>query len=358
MKKILALMLALVMVLCFAACGERGETPSGSNTDNPGTSETDKPSNNDNKDKTLEEKAAEIASGFGTYNGKSVTWRVLTIDATNKKALLITQNCLAEVLFHNTEPTEELTWESSDLRKWLGGEFYNSVFTDEQKGKILETTNPADTNSESGAKGGNDTADKVFILSASEMTRYFTDDADMASPLNGEPVAYWTRTPGDSTQGYVCTYAGSSGGLYMTGNWATSTEVAVRPAIWVNLDDGTANNNDNTQTEQPGNTNTDTPAGEVTDFKVGIEGVPAEWQKGIGKELYGMEVSAGGSDFTTGYLQKFGNVSADDYAKLIAYFDTLSYTEKLEGVYNCSWGQLQIGHNAAGSEMTITWYVN
>ncbi len=98
--------------------------------------------------------------------------------------------------------------------------------------------------------------------------------------------------------------------------------------------------------------------GEVIDFTVGIDGVPVEWQKGIGEELYGMEVSADGSDFSTGYLQKFGNVSEEDYTKLIAYFDTLTYIEKLDSVYNCEWGQLQIGHNAAGSEMTVTWYVN
>ncbi len=114
------------------------------------------------------------------------------------------------------------------------------------------------------------------------------------------------------------------------------------------------NKNDPAQTELT----TDAPAGEVAAFQVGIEGVPAEWQKGIGKALYGMEVSADGSDFSTGYLQKFGNVSADDYAKLIAYFDTLTYTEKLDGVYNCTWGQMQIGHNAAASELTLTWYVN
>lgn len=105
-------------------------------------------------------------------------------------------------------------------------------------------------------------------------------------------------------------------------------------------------------TPEPGTT-----SGEVFDFKVGIDGVPAEWQKGIGKELYGMEVAATGSDFSTGYLQKFGSVSVDDYAKLIAYFDTLTCTDKQDGVYNCDWGQLQISHNADGSEVTASWYV-
>ncbi len=41
MKKILALMLAVLLVLSLAACGEKENKPSGSNTDKPGTSQTD-----------------------------------------------------------------------------------------------------------------------------------------------------------------------------------------------------------------------------------------------------------------------------------------------------------------------------
>ncbi len=228
MKKFLAILLAALLMLSLVACGsEEKEEPS---------SEGEQQSDNvTESDRNLEEIAAETALGFGSYNGQPIVWRVLDIDTENKKVLLISKDCIDEVLFHESEPTEELTWESSDLRKWLGGDFYNTAFTDEEKIRILEVTNAADTNSESGTKGGNDTVDKVFILSASEMVKYFIDDADMASTFNGENFSYWTRTPGDNTQGYVCTYGDSNGGLYMTGNWATSTTVAFRPAIWVNL---------------------------------------------------------------------------------------------------------------------------
>lgn len=245
MKKLFALLLALVMVFALAACGGGDATPadSGKPADSQQGQTADKPDTSKPQTeatKTPEETAAALASGFGSYNGQSIVWRVLDIDLVNERALLISSDCIDEVLFHETEPTEELTWETSDLRKWLGGEFYETAFTAEQRAKILTVTNPADTNSESGAQGGNDTTDTVFILSASEMKKYFADDADMAGFLNGEDISYWTRTPGDSTQGYVCTYGDSDGGLYMTGNWATSTEVAVRPAIWVNLSDEAA----------------------------------------------------------------------------------------------------------------------
>ena len=244
MKKFLALLLTFVLALSLVACGG-SKTDDKPTTDEKPTSSTQQqaPQQSESKpeesqptvdEKTPAEKADEIAVGFGNYNGQPIVWRVLTVDVQNEKALLITKDCLDMYRFHETDPTEELTWETSDLRAWLGGEFFDTAFTDEQREKILEVVNPADTNSESGTQGGNDTTDKVFVLSVSEMLQYFIDDADMEASLVGEPYAYWTRTPGDSTQGYVCTYGGG-GGLYMTGNWATSETVAVRPAIWVNI---------------------------------------------------------------------------------------------------------------------------
>ena len=157
----------------------------------------------------------------------------MSVDVENKMALLITKDGLDFMRF-NEESTEELTWESSTLRAWLGGEFFDTAFTDVQKNKILEVSNPADTNDESGIHGGNDTMDKVFILSATEMIKLFKDDADMIASFGGEPVSYWTRTLGNDTSGYVCTYS-EGGGLYMTGNAANAETVIVRPAILVDV---------------------------------------------------------------------------------------------------------------------------
>lgn len=47
MKKILALLLAMMMVFALAACGGNEENPSGSGTTDPGTSQQDQPGNND-----------------------------------------------------------------------------------------------------------------------------------------------------------------------------------------------------------------------------------------------------------------------------------------------------------------------
>ena len=265
MKKLFALLLALIMVLSLAACGgntttggkdEEKPPASSENTESvkpsapqpapdsgpvesePVESEPEKSesaeSESSDVEKSMAEKADALAVSFGTYNGQPISWRVLDIDVPNERALLITKDCLTELQFHAEAP-EDLTYRVSDLRVWLVGDFHYSSFTDEEKERIIEVENPQDTNSETGAREpeGYETTDTVFILSASEMQQYFADDEDMAGFLNGEDISYWTRTPGNDTTGYVCTYTG--GGLYMTGNQADSTGVAVRPAIWVDL---------------------------------------------------------------------------------------------------------------------------
>ena len=258
MKKLFALLLALAMVFSLAACGggDDDKTP-GNDDKTPSSSGQHTPSNKpdeskpaesqqstdstpSDEEKLLAEKADAIAIGFGSYNGSPIKWRVLDIDIASERALLITEDCLAEAQFHAEAP-EDLTYRVSDLRVWLIGDFHYSSFTDEEKERIIEVENPQDTNSETGASEpeGYETTDTVFILSATEMQKYFADDEDMVGTLNGEDISYWTRTPGNDTTGYVCTYTG--GGLYMTGNQADSTGIAVRPAIWVDLSGELAN---------------------------------------------------------------------------------------------------------------------
>jgi len=300
MKKLFALLLALMMVLSLAACGGGGDDKTPSNEDKTPSSsqqqqqtQTSKPDeskpvesqqSNDSQpsgeEKSPAEKAEETAAGFGSFNGQPIVWRVLTVDVLNSKALLITKDCLDKIPFHGEE-TENLTWETSDLRAWLGGEFYDTAFTDEQKGKILEVVNPADTNSESGIQGGNDTTDKVFVLSESEMEQYFPDNDDMVSLIGDEELGYWTRTPGSVPTNFVCT--NSYGGLFRGGNQATNATVAVRPAIWVNLSDEQADPVEDEPEQTPDD------GGEAS-----LDNVTDSNYAALAKELFGIDVDPEG----------------------------------------------------------------
>lgn len=354
MKKYLAILLALVMVFSLAACGgDKDPAPSGNGDNTPSSSQqeqTTKPNDNSGDKEALVNNVGDTAS-YGTYNEQAIEWLALAVDKENEKALLVSKDAVAMMPFDGDDPYSS-DWESSTIRTWLNNDFVNTAFTSEEASKILTTTISVVANSEYGTIGGSPTTDKVFLLSEEEINRYFPDGESRCINYeyeDGTDLAdWWTITPGEDSGRAVVILAE---GTILTDGYAVGTELGIRPTIWINLSDETAGN-DTTQPEQGGNSS----AGEVRDFTVGIEGVPAEWQKAIGTDMFGMETS-GGNSFSTGFLQKFSGVSAEDFNKLIAYFDTLTYTEKLDGVYNCDWGQIQIAHNADASEMTVTWYV-
>lgn len=62
------------------------------------------------------------------------------------------------------------TWETSYIRSWLKYTFYPSAFEATEKERILDTSLINGDNKLYGTDGGNDTVDKVFLPSLSDMT--------------------------------------------------------------------------------------------------------------------------------------------------------------------------------------------
>ena len=56
------------------------------------------------------------------------------------KTLLLAKDCLASLPWHNAHMA--VTWDKSDLRAWLNGEFLQTAFTAEEQGRILLTDAP------------------------------------------------------------------------------------------------------------------------------------------------------------------------------------------------------------------------
>ncbi len=75
---------------------------------------------------------------FGTYNSAAISWRVLSIDVDNNRALLITTQILEKRAYNDTNTS--ITWENCTLRSWLNGDFLNNFSSDEQS-KIVQVTN-------------------------------------------------------------------------------------------------------------------------------------------------------------------------------------------------------------------------
>lgn len=187
---------------------------------------------------------------FGSYeqdnntsNGKEeIEWQVLEVK--DGKALVISKYAL-DCKPYNTEYTT-VTWESCDLHQWLNNDFYNSAFGSDEKAKIISTTLTNDDNPSYGTEGGNDTTDKVFLLSIDEAEKYFSsNEARKCEPTeyaeaNGDyindgngTVWWWLRSPGNDT--YYVASVDTFGWVHDYGYIVNLTYIAVRPALWINL---------------------------------------------------------------------------------------------------------------------------
>lgn len=189
-----------------------------------------------------------VTIAFGRYPQASknesalIEWLVLKNDGS--KALLISKYAL-DCQRYNTSYTN-VTWQTCSLRKWLNGTFINSAFSAEEQNQILHTTVTVDRNPSSNTNPGNNTTDKVFLLSTAEYRQYLA----LSDARRCQGTAYcfaqgaqhdyygmcrwWLRSPG-SYHGY-CVICVNDDGMYGSGGCSNSSDdIAVRPALWINL---------------------------------------------------------------------------------------------------------------------------
>ena len=209
-------------------------------------------SNPPKKNGSLVRTASELRVGdritFGSYeqdaysgNGKEpIEWRVLAKSGT--QVLLISQKVLDCQPFENVY--SQVRWGSSDMRKWLNSSFYNSAFSAEEKGYLVQKVITDEANTRTGIPAGQATQDYVFLLSISEAEKYFDSNGDRIAEATdyallqgivltkGHPW-WWLRTPGlDTDHAAAVSY---SGGMYRSGDRVSRTDWGVRPCVWIDL---------------------------------------------------------------------------------------------------------------------------
>lgn len=102
------------------------------------------------------------------FKYEPIKWRVLKVNG--KDAFLLADKALDSKHYHSV--SQNITWEKCSVRSWLNSTFFNTAFSTSQK-KAIKTTNVKNENNiESGVPGGNDTQDKIFLLSEREV--YYT----------------------------------------------------------------------------------------------------------------------------------------------------------------------------------------
>ena len=132
---------------------------------------------------------------FGSYeqdndagNGKEkIEWLVLK--KGDDRVLLISKYVLDRQSI-NDAVDYQLTWETCKLRTWLNSTFLSSAFTSEEQSSIpvsLVTADRNPDNSDPNLDPGNDTSDRLFLLSMVEVNKYF--DSYEARKCAGTPYA-------------------------------------------------------------------------------------------------------------------------------------------------------------------------
>ncbi len=215
---------------------------------------------------------------FGEYeqdnnlkNGKEpIEWLVLV---NNRYSLFVISRYVLDCKPYN-EVMEDITWETCDLRAWLNDEFYNTAFNEKEKENILTATISTTENFWYGTAGGNDTQDKVFLLSMEDMMNpsygFYEKSSDYGYQYkSGEksvllnrraaptPYAiaqgaltstkkkyqteagedsclyYWLRSAGRTP--HLVTTVEAEGYLEFNGYGCFCTDTGVRPAIVINI---------------------------------------------------------------------------------------------------------------------------
>lgn len=187
-------------------------------------------------------------------------WRVL--DRQGDAALLVTEKIIEQRPYHDAY--REITWADCALRAYLNGAFYEG-FSAADRARIMPVVNKNLDNQWYGTKGGEDTEDRVFLLSMEEaVCRYFGDSREkLYSPgkkqrywferkdaNNSKRTAWleagggiwwwWLRSPG--RVGVKAVYVHGDGNIGIQGNNILIGNLAdgrctggVRPALWMRL---------------------------------------------------------------------------------------------------------------------------
>lgn len=205
---------------------------------------------------------------FGRYvhkkNGlpEPIEWQVL---AREDGQMLVVSKYVLDSKKYNSS-ARDTTWEKCSLRKWLNNDFLSKAFNSEEQKLIKNSTVIADRNPKNNKLLGNNTTDKLFLLSITEAKKYYSSDemrkcapteyaiSKGADTINGHIIDgkkscwWWLRSPGSLSD--RAALVGSNGSINLFGinvfNFDTEEifrvrkifngSGAVRPAMWINLE--------------------------------------------------------------------------------------------------------------------------
>ncbi len=185
---------------------------------------------------------------FGEYPAdnknarKPVKWKVLSKE--NDRVLLITEDAIDCKSYHESYLGMVISliwnqcvpkWKNCSLRSWLNNEFFNSCFDTKEQNQIINALVSNDY--------GDDTDDRVFLLSSGEAEQLFKNDEDRRCGVtpyaknNGSLTDknsfcwWWLRSRGSDERSAV--YVDNDGRIFAKGASIFNNKSSVRPALWL-----------------------------------------------------------------------------------------------------------------------------
>lgn len=170
-----------------------------------------------------------------------VEWIVLDVD--RNAATLISKCALDAMPYSGGEPI--VSWESCTLRNWLNHHFADAAFTDDERAMLVSTRVMAGMNPAFPTNPGNDTQDRVYLLSIEEAERFFRSDRDRicaatayakargAGTNRMDTCRWWLRSPGIHSD--HAAFIMRIGSIFRRGGSVLNGDLGVRPVIVLSL---------------------------------------------------------------------------------------------------------------------------
>lgn len=177
-----------------------------------------------------------------------IRWRILSRNGDD--AYVIADQVLDQHPYNDEDA--DVTWETCTLRKWLNEDFFTAAFSEEEQDAVIEQTLVNADNEEFNTAGGNDTIDKVYLPSYSDMLsaefgfqtdRLFCDQTRVGMATSyvyekesrdGVKAIFWgLRSPGANAQ--LVSLVNRDGSVYPYGTNVGFFGIGIRPVLHLDL---------------------------------------------------------------------------------------------------------------------------
>lgn len=210
-------------------------------------------------------------------------WDVLEYSADGTKALVISKYIICHRVFDGSE----LIWETADLRKWLNSDFYKNAFTEKEQ-EVIRIT---DVKHEDDFLKGNDTKDRIFLLSVNDAEKYFSNDIDRLAYYYDRVIGDWWLREDNRSEDYYSSWdeedwdeeywpdahpiVSEDGQVVSDDAEVDMNFIGVRPSFWINLTDEIVKANDLSILKD---TDPEVERAYVVLGSTGSEKTPLEWE--------------------------------------------------------------------------------